>query len=142
MQYRRAKIVSDGTDIFLCFPAIVLEKLTAINKTITVSQSPTFTSVKRYIEAQSPLYQSSVAVTKGKTSFELKYLKMNSVSDYLVIIPAFDTRYSYRLHVYDRKNAIWKDNVSLPFFYPGVERCHGIGADCHAIATDSATNKG
>ena len=68
---------------------------------------------------------------------------MNSVLDYLVIIPGSDARSpgSYQLHVYDRKNAIWKDNLSLPLFYPGVESCHRIGADCHAIATDSETNK-
>ena len=69
LQYRRAKVVSDGTDIFLCFPGIEGENLRVRNKTITVSQNPNFTSEKKYIDAPKAQHQSSIAVTKSETLF-------------------------------------------------------------------------
>ena len=64
MQYTRAGIVSDGLDIFLCFPRA--HKSNDYNQTITVSQGPLFKSDRKYIEAPKALKDSSVAVTKGQ----------------------------------------------------------------------------
>ena len=84
-QYRRAKIIADDTDIFMCFPLLPesepksqqqrYQKPPNYNNTITVAQNPLFTSEKQYINAPRGYWLSntgkatpegSIAVTKGK----------------------------------------------------------------------------
>ena len=71
MQFRRAKVVADDKDIFLCYPMIpILEGTTKYNNTMTVSKDPIFRSEKRYIDAPPANMEGSIAVTKGKKFFK------------------------------------------------------------------------
>ena len=64
LQFRRAKIIADGLDIFLFFPQIIEEN--EYSKTITVSQDPFFKTEKKFFEAPTAEKDASVAATKGR----------------------------------------------------------------------------